>query len=71
MSIANHFERRRDAGLVRSYDMRAARRQFQASLILILVMTGRAAVALGLAMHAGSLGHHAVLRAGIAGGAET
>jgi hypothetical protein len=70
MSIANHFERRRDAGLVRSYDMRAARRQFQASLILILVMTG-AAVALGLAMHIGSLGHHAVLRAGVAGGAET
>ena len=47
MSIANHFDHRRDAGLVRSYDLRAARRQFQVSLILILVMAG-AAIALGL-----------------------
>jgi hypothetical protein len=70
MSIAHHFERRRDAGFVRSYDLRAARRQFQTSLILILVMTA-AAIALGLAMHLGSLGHHTVLRAGVAGGAET
>ena len=49
MSIANHFDRRRDAGFVRSYDLRAARRQFQVSLILILVLAG-AAIALGLVM---------------------
>ncbi len=47
MSIANHFDHRRDAGFVRSYDLRAARRQFQVSLILILVMAC-GALALGL-----------------------
>jgi hypothetical protein len=73
MSIANHFDRRRDAGFVRSYDLRSARRQFQVSLILILVMAG-AAIALGLMTRLdlpGPLGHHAVLRSGIPGGAET
>lgn len=53
MSIANHFDRRRDAGFVRSYDLRSARRQFQISLILILVMAG-AAIALGLMAHIGA-----------------
>ncbi len=73
MSIANHFDRRRDAGFVRSYDLRAARRQFQVSLILILVLAG-AAIALGLVMRLdqpGPLGHHAVLRAGVPASAET
>jgi len=72
MSIAHHFERRRDAGFVRSYDLRSARRQLQASLIVILVMAS-AALAFGLAIHfdrSGFLGHHAVLHA-VAGGAQT
>ena len=47
MPIADHFNRRPDAGFVRSYDLRSARRQFQVSLVLILVMAG-AAIALGL-----------------------
>jgi hypothetical protein len=73
MSIANHFDRRCDAGFVRSYDLRSARRQFQVSLILILVMAGTA-IALGLMTRldlSSSLGHHTVLRAGVPGGAET
>ncbi len=73
MPIANHFERRRDAGFVRSYDSRAARRQFQVSLVLILVMA-TAAIALGLMMRLdqfGPLGHHGVLRSSVPGGAET
>lgn len=73
MSIANHFDHRRDAGFVRSYDLRAARRQFQVSLILILVMAG-AAIALGL-MTRLDLSHpdehHTVLRAGIPSVAKT
>jgi hypothetical protein len=73
MSIANHFDHRRDAGFVRSYDLRSARRQFQVSLILILIMAS-AAIALGLLtrldLHS-SLGRHAVLRSAVPGGAET
>ena len=67
MSIANHFDHRRDAGFVRSYDLRAARRQFQVSLILILVMAG-AAIALGLMTRldlSRSAEHHTVLRVGV------
>ncbi len=47
MSVADHFDPRHDAGFVRSYDLQAARRQLQVSLILIVVMAG-AAIALGL-----------------------
>lgn len=47
MSIADHFEHVPDAGFVRSYDSQAARRQFQISVILILILT-LAAFALGL-----------------------
>ncbi|MDR3408657.1 MAG: hypothetical protein P4L68_09175 [Methylovirgula sp.] len=47
MSIADHFDHAPDAGLVRSYDLRSARRQFQVSLILIVVLTV-SAFALGL-----------------------
>jgi hypothetical protein len=47
MSIADHFDHSPDAGFVRSYDSQAARRQFQISLVLILILTV-AAFALGL-----------------------
>jgi hypothetical protein len=47
MSIADHFYHAPDAGFVRSYDSQAARRQFQVSLVLILVLAV-AAFALGL-----------------------
>ncbi len=47
MSIADHFDHAPDAGFVRSYDSQAARRQFQISLVLILILTV-AAFALGL-----------------------
>ena len=47
MSIADHFDHAPDAGFVRSYDSRAARRQFQVSLVLIVILTV-AAFALGL-----------------------
>jgi len=47
MSIADHFYHAPDAGFVRSYDSQAARRQFQVSLVLILVLA-IAAFALGL-----------------------
>jgi hypothetical protein len=47
MSIADHFDHAPDAGFVRSYDPQAARRQFQISLVLMLVLT-LAAFALGL-----------------------
>ena len=39
MSIADHFEPAPDAGFVRSYDSRTARRQFQISVALILVLS--------------------------------
>ena len=73
MSIANHFDHKRDAGFVRSYDLRAARRQFQVSLILILVMAG-AAIALGLMTRldlSHPAEHHTVLRAGVPSVAKT
>jgi hypothetical protein len=47
MSIADHFDHAPDAGFIRSYDSQAARRQFQVSLVLILILT-LAAFALGL-----------------------
>jgi hypothetical protein len=47
MSIADHFRHVPDAGLVRSYDPQAARRQFQISLVLIMTLV-LAAFALGL-----------------------
>jgi hypothetical protein len=47
MSIADHFRREPDAGFVRSYDPQAARRQFQISLLLIMILT-LAAFTLGL-----------------------
>jgi hypothetical protein len=50
MPIADHFNRRPDTGFVRSYDLRSARRQFQVSLVLIVVMAG-AAITLGLVTH--------------------
>jgi hypothetical protein len=46
MSIADNFDRKPEAGFVRAYDIRAARRQFQVSLALVLVL-GVAAIALG------------------------
>ena len=73
MSIANHFDHRRDAGFVRSYDLQAARRQLQVSLILILVMAG-AAIALGLMTRldlSHPAEHHTVLRAGVPSVAKT
>ncbi|HEY0145465.1 MAG TPA: hypothetical protein VGB93_04810 [Methylovirgula sp.] len=47
MSIADHFDHTPDAGFVRSYDTRSARRQFQVSLALVVVL-GISAFALGL-----------------------
>lgn len=47
MSVADHFDHKPDAGFVRSYDARSARRQFQISLILILVLA-TAALVLGV-----------------------
>ena len=47
MSIADHFDHAPDAGFVRSYDSRAARRQFQVSVALILILA-LAAFSLGL-----------------------
>lgn len=46
MSIADHFEHTPDAGFVRNYDSSSARRQFNVSLILIVVLA-LAASALG------------------------
>jgi hypothetical protein len=47
MSIADHFNHAPDAGFIRTYDPRSARRQFQVSMVLILVLAF-AAFALGL-----------------------
>lgn len=47
MSIVEHFDPAPDAGFVRSYDLPAARCQFQISLVLILILT-LAAFTLGL-----------------------
>ena len=46
MSIADHFENAPDAGLIRNYDSGAARRQFNLSVTLIVVIV-LAATALG------------------------
>jgi len=48
MSIADNFDHKSDAGFVRAYDARAARRQFQVSSMLVLVLA-LAAIALGVA----------------------
>ena len=47
MSIADNFDHKSDAGFVRAYDARAARRQFQVSSMLVLVLA-LAAIALGM-----------------------
>jgi hypothetical protein len=47
MSVADHFDHTPDAGFVRAYDYQAARRQFQVSVILILILA-MAAFVLGL-----------------------
>ena len=47
MSIADHFDHTPDAAFIRNYDSGAARRQFNVSLILILVIA-IAATALGM-----------------------
>jgi hypothetical protein len=39
MSIADHFDPAPDAGFVRSYNSRTARRQFQISVALIVVLS--------------------------------
>lgn len=38
MSIADHFDPAPDTGFVRRYDSHAARRQFQISLVLIVIL---------------------------------
>ena len=38
MSVADNFDQVPDAGFVRAYDSQAARRQFQVSLVLIVVL---------------------------------
>jgi hypothetical protein len=38
MSIADHFDHAPDAGFVRHYDSRSARRQFQISVALIVIL---------------------------------
>jgi len=47
MSIVDHFAPRADAGFVRAYDAGAARRQFQVSVALVVVLA-LAALALGM-----------------------
>jgi hypothetical protein len=47
MSIADNFDHKSDAGFVRAYDARAARRQFQVSSMLVLVLA-LSAIALGI-----------------------
>jgi hypothetical protein len=44
MSVADHFDHTPDAGFVRAYDFQAARRQFQVSVVLILVLAAAAFV---------------------------
>ena len=46
MSIADHFEHAPDAGFIRDYDAGSARRQFNISMVLIVIIAA-AAVALG------------------------
>jgi hypothetical protein len=47
MAIADHFDHKPDAGFVRSYDARAARRQFQVSVALVIILA-TATLAVGL-----------------------
>ncbi len=47
MSIADHFDQIPDAGFIRTYDAQTARRQFQVSVVLIVVLA-LAAFALGM-----------------------
>jgi hypothetical protein len=47
MSIMHHFDHRTDAGFIRAYDAKAARRQLQISIALVAVLA-LAAVALGM-----------------------
>jgi hypothetical protein len=47
MSIADHFDHTPDAGFIRTYDSQTARRQFQVSVVLIVVLA-LAAFALGM-----------------------
>ena len=47
MSIADHFHHAPDAGFVRTYDSQAARRQFQVSVALIVILA-LAAFVLGI-----------------------
>jgi len=47
MSVADHFDHIPDAGFIRTYDAQMARRQFQVSVVLIVVLA-LAAFALGL-----------------------
>jgi hypothetical protein len=44
MSIADNFDHGPDAGFIRAYDARAARRQFQVSIALVLVLAFAATV---------------------------
>lgn len=50
MSIADHFEMVPDARGACAYDTRMARRQFQSSLVLIVILAA-AAFVLGLLVH--------------------
>jgi hypothetical protein len=52
MSIADHFNDAPDAGFIRSYDSRTARRQFQISVALILILS-MAAFTLGFVLRFG------------------
>lgn len=64
MSIADHFYHTPDAGFVRSYDSHAARRQFQVSLALIMILA-LAAFALGMLVRFDepvSINHHAPVK---------
>jgi hypothetical protein len=79
MSIADHFYHTPDAGFVRTYDSQAARRQFQVSVVLIMVLA-LAAFTLGLLVHfdePAAVTHpaptkvHDVHLAGLAGGIRT
>jgi hypothetical protein len=54
MAITDHFHRAPDSGFVRSYDTQAARRQFQVSLVLILILA-LAAFTFGLLVRFGDL----------------
>ncbi len=47
MSIADNFDHKSDAGFDRAYDARAARRQFQVSIMPVLVLA-LPAIALGI-----------------------